>query len=844
MVDPVTPATVYAGERTTGIFKSVDGGTTWAAANTGFNGPIIQIWALAIDPATPATLYASASTSNGQGLYKTIDGGAHWSNILPVNSVVIIQSLAVDPQASSTVYVGTSDGKVLRSINGGANFSPVTTGLPGYGMTALAINPQSSGTVYGGSTNGVFKTTNSGAAWTASNNGLALTAVNSVAVDPTTPTTIYAGTRFSGIFKSIDGGGSWTSIYTGLGTTGNLACVVPNVSSIVIDPNTPGRVYAGTQCTASNQVLKSIDAGATWLPAATGLPFFGGILSLAIDPLAPATLYAGSSGSGLFLTIDSGAHWTSVGDVPSTGVPALAIAVVSTSSVGRSSQKMIRSDAATDGGHPSPSGTGTGSVVIAGTNGQGAYMGPALGPLAPVTLADPDMQDCIDDATSFWAPVTENDHTLKLLVEGACHTIIPDSPGAPKGSNGVSLRSGASRSSQRTGSSGVSGPLGQPASSFVATAWDAPNGNAGEVSACSPVKAVAGNPFDPTSFYVGAACGVLRATNLGAQLVTVNSTGLPTNPNVNALGIAPAGNTIYAGTSNGGVYQYTFPPQPPTQLGITSVNGGASPAAGFPFNVVVQAQAADLSPQVVVVATTVQLSIHTGTGTLGGAQSCQIPAGSGSCTVTGVTYSQAEIGVVLTATRTGGDSLAAGDSAPFDVAIAGTPPTFVSAASRKVHGTAGTFDLVLNANPLTPSTETRAGPAYAIVFKFDKPVTGGTASVSESAAVAGTPTFSGSEMTVPLTGVVNPQYVTVNVSGVTASDGGSGGAGTVRIGFLFGDANQTRQVTVADVGIVNAALLQTLTSVNFLYDVNVDGKLTVADKGLVNANLLKKLPAP
>jgi hypothetical protein len=94
------------------------------------------------------------------------------------------------------------------------------------------------------------------------------------------------------------------------------------------------------------------------------------------------------------------------------------------------------------------------------------------------------------------------------------------------------------------------------------------------------------------------------------------------------------------------------------------------------------------------------------------------------------------------------------------------------------------------------------------------------------------------------TGVTNPQYVTFNLANVAATDGGIGGTGSVRVGFLFGDVNQSRQVTVADVGIVNSVLLQTVTGANFLRDVNVDGKLTVADKGLTNANLLQKLPAP
>ena len=83
------------------------------------------------------------------------------------------------------------------------------------------------------------------------------------------------------------------------------------------------------------------------------------------------------------------------------------------------------------------------------------------------------------------------------------------------------------------------------------------------------------------------------------------------------------------------------------------------------------------------------LSRTNGTGVLGGSLSCTIPAGSSSCTVTGVTYSVAEPSVVVTATRTGdGDVLGASASAPF--AVGGS-----AVVSRKVHGGAGTFDLPL-----------------------------------------------------------------------------------------------------------------------------------------------------
>jgi hypothetical protein len=171
----------------------------------------------------------------------------------------------------------------------------------------------------------------------------------------------------------------------------------------------------------------------------------------------------------------------------------------------------------------------------------------------------------------------------------------------------------------------------------------------------------------------------------------------------------------------------------------------------------------------------------------------------------------------------------------------------VGASSRKVHGSAGTFDLQLNPALTNPTTEPRSGGAggnHTIVFVFDQPVTEGNASVTAGPGTAGTPTFSGNEMRVPLTGVTNQQYVTVSVSDVAAADGGTGGSGSVRVGFLLGDVSQNRVVTVSDLAQVNAQIAQVVTAANHLKDVNASGTLTVADKGIANTQITKALPAP
>jgi hypothetical protein len=171
-------------------------------------------------------------------------------------------------------------------------------------------------------------------------------------------------------------------------------------------------------------------------------------------------------------------------------------------------------------------------------------------------------------------------------------------------------------------------------------------------------------------------------------------------------------------------------------------------------------------------------------------------------------------------------------------------PGSTGVASRKLHGAAGNFDLPLALTPLNPTTEPRQGPAHTIVFTFDKPVVSGSAAITEGVATAGAPTFNGAEMTVPLSAVNNAQYVTITVSNVVAMDGSTGGAGSIRVGFLRGDVNQSRVVSVADLGLVNSVLTQPVTAANYLKDVNFSGTLTVADKGITNAVLTTSLPPP
>lgn len=171
------------------------------------------------------------------------------------------------------------------------------------------------------------------------------------------------------------------------------------------------------------------------------------------------------------------------------------------------------------------------------------------------------------------------------------------------------------------------------------------------------------------------------------------------------------------------------------RLAITNVDAGLSPSAGVGFGVAVQSQDSIGNVQSVVGDTVATLSLHAGTGVLGGALSCQIAAGTSSCAEAGVTYSKAESGVVLTASSTSGDALAPGNSAPFSV-IATPPPSQLAFTS--INGGA----MPIAATPFSVTIQAQDGMGTPRNVLVDTPVAVGLA--AGTGVLAGSLAFGGS----------------------------------------------------------------------------------------------------
>ncbi|RIE11789.1 hypothetical protein SMC3_08350 [Candidatus Cryosericum hinesii] len=303
-INPVTPSTLYVGTYNGGIFRSTDSGAHWTPVNTGLPLPYLPIGSFAINPDTPSTLYA-ATLSGGEGavggVFRSTDSGDHWTATALSGARTEVRFVAIDPDTPAVLYAGTGRG-LFRSADGGTTWTAVNTGLTKHTATgtsiiplnALAIDPAAPATLYAGTDEGVFRSTDSGNDWTAVNVGLTNPCVVTVlAIDPLAPTNLYAGTEDM-VFCSTDSGNTWIAA-TACPTSTIHPTRTIYLSCLLVDPHTPSTLYAGTPL----GVFRSMDSGSTWATVNIGLTSID-VWALAINPLDPTVLYAGTYGGGVF----------------------------------------------------------------------------------------------------------------------------------------------------------------------------------------------------------------------------------------------------------------------------------------------------------------------------------------------------------------------------------------------------------------------------------------------------------------------------------------------------------------------------------------------------------------
>jgi len=253
------------------------------------------------------------------GVWKTIDGGKEWFQILYYQRTTFSCS-ALDVQ-NNILYIGSGGGSVgggiFKSTNSGKNWIKLAIKKS---IHCLKLDAQNPWVIYIGTARGVFKSTDGGENWKAINSGLTKLSISALAIDSQNTQIIYIGTWEQGVFKSIDGGENWVALDKGL--------LSPRVDSIVIDPTNHQVIYAATSLygeTLGNGVFKSIDGGENWVKINKGLTCLS-MCSLAIDSTHTQVIYVGTQGQGVFKSIDGGENWVEINKgLTSLNVNSLAI---------------------------------------------------------------------------------------------------------------------------------------------------------------------------------------------------------------------------------------------------------------------------------------------------------------------------------------------------------------------------------------------------------------------------------------------------------------------------------------------------------------------------------------
>lgn len=213
--------------------------------------------------------------------------------LLDVQTLVAVSFSNITP----TLYAGTWGNGIYGSTDHGTTWIMATTGitLPMYVKDGLAVNPVTPTTLFAGdyfgsfSGVGVYRSTNGGISWTVSLQDIDIV---TLLVHPVTPTLVLAGTREEGLYRSTNNGDSWQP----------SSLPASQVQVLAAASITPGILYAG----ASNELYTSANGGISWRLAST---VSSTVTALGVHPLMPTQLYAGTRQHGLWRSADGGATW-------------------------------------------------------------------------------------------------------------------------------------------------------------------------------------------------------------------------------------------------------------------------------------------------------------------------------------------------------------------------------------------------------------------------------------------------------------------------------------------------------------------------------------------------------
>jgi photosystem II stability/assembly factor-like uncharacterized protein len=338
--------TVYVGSASGGVWKSINGGTTYKPV---FDKQDVQsIGAIAIDPSAPKTIWVGTgeawtrnSTSIGDGIYKSTDGGDSWTNVGLKNSERIAKIL-LDPKDSNVVYAcvpgklwsDSEDRGLYKTSDGGKSWNNILKGANlSTGCSMISMDPQNSKTLFAGmwdfrrkgwtfrsggenaaaaSASAFYKTSDGGATWSdldeKTGKGLPAKPWGRIAVTiaPSKPNVVYAlieSTR-SALYRSDDGGKTWEER-----DRSNWMVWRPfYFANLIVDPKNENKIYK-----PDLTLIMSEDGGKSF--SVIGGAAHGDFHDLWVNPDNTDHLIAGDDG-GIWYSYDGGNTWWKGNNLP------------------------------------------------------------------------------------------------------------------------------------------------------------------------------------------------------------------------------------------------------------------------------------------------------------------------------------------------------------------------------------------------------------------------------------------------------------------------------------------------------------------------------------------------
>ncbi len=247
-IDPNNNNIMYAGCASGGIFKTTNGGTTWIPVFD--DQPYLSISCITLDPVNSSIVYVGTGDLNisgfpfiGDGVYKSINGGSTWTH-LGLSDQRIISEIKINPTNTQIIYAATmglpmvrnADRGLYKSVDGGANWIQVLYVNDSTGVIAMQMDYNNPNTLYAATWNRIrnnhegiiwgvdahiYKTTDGGANWNILSNGLpsGIYSRISMTMSGTNPQILYCTFTDTtldlyGIYKTTNGGIIWNQITT------------------------------------------------------------------------------------------------------------------------------------------------------------------------------------------------------------------------------------------------------------------------------------------------------------------------------------------------------------------------------------------------------------------------------------------------------------------------------------------------------------------------------------------------------------------------------------------------------------------------------------------------------